>query len=70
MIVVEIVENQTPNLCKIVYSFTHWVTITHIQGVFCILITQLLKFLKDKIEIAEPSFYKYINSWQRSVDCQ
>jgi hypothetical protein len=44
--VVEIVENQTPNLCKIVFSFNHWVTITHIRGVFCILITQLFEILK------------------------
>jgi hypothetical protein len=35
------------------------------QGVHCILLPQLLQFLKMNFEAMEPCFSEYINIWQR-----
>jgi hypothetical protein len=37
------------------------------KGVFCILISQLLKLCKNKFEIAKPCFLKYIYSWLKML---
>jgi hypothetical protein len=58
LIFVKFVENQTSNLLKIIFCPNHCVTIIKhtILGVFCILIPQLFKFWKFKIETTKPCF--------------